>query len=1052
MRIRPELPRQKRRGRSLVLTSALLAALFWMAGNAGGAMSDPGPDPGRADRVREAMLGIYVHGVTEELARELLDIDDVPLLVELLQEPGFPRRDNVVAFLGWLDDGAATGAIGGFMIAPPAEVDTPEEFRALLAAPASLGLIARKGDGRALDILLEMTRHGGEGGPWVTGIRASRHAGRSEDLIEAAMRGLVWSGAPEGRHRLVDLSRGAARPFFGGRDPSAAAVRELALFDRVHPGRGGRRGGPGGTVEPLSSSGSEGALSVPPTSQLSDTAANSHHAGLTYANHTATASPMNDTRLDAVIREAELRAGRDDFLNDVMCCITLDRSGTAQSFSTAGQDIIDSETELIQVLNNGVSRVKVVNAINYCNGPGMNILGCASIGQQGMALVRMGSINEEAVLWLHEYGHNVGLSHVSNSAYVMNTFLAAGANGLTQAECDKYHIPQDGSSPAVTGTCGDDDNDRVHNQADNCPFLYNPSQVDTDLDGQGDPCDGDSDSDGFGDPVDCAPLDNAIWSPPGEVTGLAVTQDPMGTLLTWNPPASPGGIASSLRYDTIQASAPGDFPAGPVLCVESDDGPDTTASTGQPPAMTWSGEGNINNVRFGASMGLAGNVNGDAWPDFIVGAPSYQNGQDQEGRALLYYGSALGPVGPSWAVEPNIEVARMGTAVAGAGDVNNDGFDDVIVGAPNYEDGSIVGGAVFAYYGSGAGLSITPSWTRGGGTGNMLFGSSVASAGDVNNDGYDDVVIGAPFLFVTMGSQGGAFLFPGSASGLAAAPDAWNPVGATTGAKFGSSVAAAGDVNNDGYDDVIVGAPGAAQGEAGEGLAYVYLGSASGLSVTPHQILQADAASAMFGFSVAPAGDINNDGYDDVIVGAREFTVDQAAEGAAFVFYGSAAGIDPTPGPPLHGDIGNADFGVSVASAGDYNGDGFDDILVGASTTNNGLSKAGRAYLYLGSPSGPVFFQIIEGVQQDAELGGVVSSAGDVDTDGFDDFATAAQWFDNGQTNEGRVEIFAGAPGPDPPAGGVYYYLVRAENNCDVGPAGSSSAGVPRSAPNCPVQ
>lgn len=1007
-------------------------------------------DSERASVVKEAMLGIYVHGVTEELAaRLLLTRDDVPILASLLREPSFPRRDNVAAFLAMLDDGGATTDILSFMAEPPADVDVPEELRALIVAPQALGRIAARGDGRALDALLEITRDGGEGGRFLSGARRSRAVGRADDVLESALRGLALSGSSEGRRRLEDLARGLVRPRARGRDLAAAARRELDYFDELRsPQRRGARASAGAALDGGPSS-FMAATAPPVPGNVLDPSGATNAAFLTYANHIAVSNKMNDTRLDPVLREAELRAGREDFPADTMCCLTIDRQGTAQDLNGAGLDVIDNGTELNAVLNDGISRVKVVNAINWCTTAGTNILGCAWIGAHGMSLVRMTSLQDEAVLWLHEYGHNTGLFHAGTSEYVMYGFLTTGANGLSEPECAAYHNPADGSSPPVTGTCADSDGDKIHDLADNCRFLVNPAQTDTDSDGQGDPCDGDADSDGVADVSDCSPLDLNAWAIPGQATDLNLTHT-TATVLAWSPPAVPGGTATGLRYDVLRATGPASFSPSP-LCVETDSGPDTVATTSLPPATIWSGEGAGVNFRFGASISNAGNINNDAYDDFIVGSPGFNNGSDLEGRVEVRFGSAGGPGGSLWTYDPDWDFAGLGASVGGGGDFDNDGFDDIIVGAPTFEDSSFTGGAVFAFYGSSSGLPSSPDWSVGGVATGISFGKAVAVVGDIDNDNFDDVIVGAPLLTVSFSSEGGVFLYRGSASGLSETPSAWAPTGGAASVQFGASVAGAGDVNNDGYADVIVGAPFGASGQSTEGLAYVYLGSASGLEASP-QVLQVNQIAANFGWSVASAGDVNKDNYDDVIVGAKEYDVDQTNEGAAFIFYGSPTGIDPTIGPPLHGDRQNADYGVSVSSAGDYNGDGYDDIVVGAAQTNNGLTRAGRVYLYLGSPLGPVHFQTIEGDQVDAELGGAVARAGDTNGDGLSDFATAAVLYDNGQLNEGLAKVNKGVPGPDPPVGTIHFFLVRAQNVCGLGPAGFSSSGSSIVASNCTLE
>jgi hypothetical protein len=233
------------------------------------------------------------------------------------------------------------------------------------------------------------------------------------------------------------------------------------------------------------------------------------------------------------------------------------------------------------------------------------------------------------------------------------------------------------------------------------------------------------------------------------------------------------------------------------------------------------------------------------------------------------------------------------------------------------------------YHGSASGLSTTPNWTAESNQAGANFGVSVASAGDVNGDGYSDVIVGAKLFDNPELDEGRAFVYHGSASGLSTTPN-WTAESNQEGARFGFSVASAGDVNGDGYSDVIVGAYQFANGEAFEGRAFVYHGSASGLSTTPNWTAESNQAGAEFGYSVASAGDVNGDGFSDVIVGAWLFDNGETDEGRAFVYHGSASGLSTTPNWTAESNQVNAQFGVSVASAGDVNGDGFSDVIVGA--------------------------------------------------------------------------------------------------------------------------
>jgi hypothetical protein len=168
--------------------------------------------------------------------------------------------------------------------------------------------------------------------------------------------------------------------------------------------------------------------------------------------------------------------------------------------------------------------------------------------------------------------------------------------------------------------------------------------------------------------------------------------------------------------------------------------------------------------------------------------------------------------------------------------VNGDGYADVIVGAPNYDNGQADGGRVSVYHGSAGGLSTTPVWTAESDQASAYFGNSVATAGDVNGDGYADVIVGAPNYDNGQTDEGRAFVYHGSAGGLSATPN-WTAESNQADAYFGSSVGTAGDVNGDGYADVIVGAPNYDNGQADEGRAFVYYGNGGrGVALRPRQL------------------------------------------------------------------------------------------------------------------------------------------------------------------------------------------------------------------------
>ena len=379
----------------------------------------------------------------------------------------------------------------------------------------------------------------------------------------------------------------------------------------------------------------------------------------------------------------------------------------------------------------------------------------------------------------------------------------------------------------------------------------------------------------------------------------------------------------------------------------------------------------------GSTAASAGDVNGDGYFDAIVGVPHGQL-EENEGAAYLFSGSPYGLRSrPLW-LDGSQSGSGFGYSVASAGDVNGDGYSDVIVGAYDRERGGRDRGAAFIYLGSTRGLNVDPLRLEGDQAGSG-FGWSVASAGDVNGDGFSDVLVGAPFYESDAQEEGSVFLYLGSASGLDSEPLRLD--GVQTGSGFGWSIASAGDINGDGYSDIIVGAPRYDGSQSDEGVAFLYLGSKDGLQVGRFR-LEVSQAGAGFGFSVAPVGDIDGDGYADFIVGAPYYDNGQPDEGAAFLYLGSSVGLNYAP-VWMEAEGEYAGFGWSVASAGDVNKDGYGDVLVGAPRYAGG---EGAAFLFRGSSSGLAGVQVITGDDRAGSgFGWSVASAGDVDGDGYGD-------------------------------------------------------------------
>ncbi len=386
---------------------------------------------------------------------------------------------------------------------------------------------------------------------------------------------------------------------------------------------------------------------------------------------------------------------------------------------------------------------------------------------------------------------------------------------------------------------------------------------------------------------------------------------------------------------------------------------------------------------FGWSVGAAGDVNGDGYPDVIVGAPRY--GYDpttwtSQGRAYIYYG------GPGADDTPDVilsgtsspTTSSFGCAVAGAGDVNADGYADVIVATGDDH--------VYVFYGGTQMDSVPDIVIRAGVT---LVGP-VAGVGDLNGDGYDDFIVGEEFDSAAGPNAGRASVYYGGAQADAQADLVLT--GTAPGEFFGASVGSAGDVNGDGYTDVIVGGfgwPGyGAHGGYGAGRAYVYYGGPSADDVPDLILTGRGVADEHFGLGVTTAGDVNGDGFADVMVSAGNgtFTGD-AYTPRVYIYYGGVE-VDTTPDIVLQPFFG-------AGSAGDVNKDGYGDIL---------LHGPGVDYVHFEGPGSEALADITLAGCQDFSG----AAAEDVNGDGYPDVIVGAPApYDQGR---GQAYVFSLMP------------------------------------------
>jgi hypothetical protein len=369
---------------------------------------------------------------------------------------------------------------------------------------------------------------------------------------------------------------------------------------------------------------------------------------------------------------------------------------------------------------------------------------------------------------------------------------------------------------------------------------------------------------------------------------------------------------------------------------------------------SWMQDGSLQGADYGYALAGAGDVNDDGYADLLIGAAHETYINYRAGAAYLYLGSRSGlGSSPYWTAGGSESGEFFGAAVSGAGDLNCDGIDDIAIGAYRWKNDASTPdeGAVFVFYGSRTGLSTTPDWMQQSNQKDAQYGYTVAGAGDVNNDGCDDLLVGARWYDNEYNNEGAVFLYYGSPDGLSSTP-AWTFYGGQNGAALGAALAGGFDANNDEIADLLIGAPYYDNGQQDEGRVLFFLGSPDGPGDTPDWYADGNQIDARFGFSVAGLADVNKDEYDEIAIGAPKAENPLGGDGMVYVFYGSG-GI-----PSLQADwtgglpLESTGYGSSISSGGDANGDGFGDLIVGANLYSNDQSAEGAIFIYTGGESG----------------------------------------------------------------------------------------------------
>ena len=439
-----------------------------------------------------------------------------------------------------------------------------------------------------------------------------------------------------------------------------------------------------------------------------------------------------------------------------------------------------------------------------------------------------------------------------------------------------------------------------------------------------------------------------------------------------------------------------------------------------------------------------GDINGDGYMDLIIGAPwASHGGRSYAGETYVIFGSLSPPAtidlnsqSADITVYGDDEVDRSGSALA-SGDINGDGYDDIIIGAPVADPGGrSSAGETYVIFGCSfpsppyiLDLNSRPAdITVYGDDAHDFFGHAIAS-GDINNDGYDDIIIGAPWADPPGGTNSGeTYVIFGSSSPPSTIDLSTESADITI---YGDSYAtgdavASGDVNGEGFGDIIISSPHADPGgRTAAGETYVIFGSSNppptiDLSTESADItIYGDDAYDESGQAVG-SGDVNGDGYDDIIIGAM--WADYAGE--TYVIFADSFRSPPytidlstqSADITIYGDDAGDCIGQAVAS-GDVNGDGYHDIIISAcGASPYGRLLAGETYVIFGSSSPPPIIDLdkvsaditIYGDDAD-DMSGYALASGDVNGDGYDDVIIGAPYArPPGRPDAGKTYVIFG--------------------------------------------
>ena len=487
----------------------------------------------------------------------------------------------------------------------------------------------------------------------------------------------------------------------------------------------------------------------------------------------------------------------------------------------------------------------------------------------------------------------------------------------------------------------------------------------------------DSDSDGYGDASNTTP---ACSQPSGYVADSSDCDDSSGDI-------------SPAAEEVCENSTDDDCDGVLDECAIQDD-----LSMADAEAV-YSGSANYDYA--GAAVALA-DWDGDGNAEIFVGANYNDDGAANSGAVFMWYGPSSGSATGSAAdleFMGDSSASRTGEAIAMLADQDLDGFGELAIGAPGYDDLDADAGAVYLVTGQvTADMDLADAIMLAGSYAQGNFGVSL-SVGDVDNDGYDDLMVGAPSY-----SYGYAYVFHGPITSDAFDSDAGTTItGAVYGDTLGTAVSTGGDVDGDGIHDMLVGAPSA---DSDAGAAYLFYGSSTSSAA---DVTFSGAAGDKAGSALSVLGDLNSDGYSDMVIGAPSST-----NGTAYVVFGpitSDVDLSTAADMTFTGDASGDQAGAAFNLA-DFDGDGDHDLVLGAPYTDTSNSNSGTAYLFYG----PFTAGTVAVTSSDAAFTGTSSNAhageslasGDSDGDGYDDLLIGASRETISYRIEGAASLLLG--------------------------------------------